>query len=520
MTTPEDIYKSLMLIKSIKGIATDDALSYIADLMNLFGDLKSDIRKGEALERAIILLEELKQRELNSVQKVKCYNYLGNAWDLKGRLKRSLENKHWGWSLDETENAIFNFRKALTIELPSDADYFLIDVLTRLASIMHHVGRYIEALDLWDRALNISEKIREVLPGSALPLANKGEGLHHYAYNIKYDYQTSAVLFKYAHQYLSLAINSPALHDYEKKAYNRFKLEIEERFKRNNLTVDDVKELDEISLSLGRSKAEKEYRQWCLENKLFLNPFNDIGYFSVATRDSVSVPLVDSNSEPRNLFNLLIQEYISARYLYFEGISSNKLHFSDKRVRIFKASEYALYSLEIEKIKVAFKTTYSLFHRIAFILDFFLELKIPKNKLNFRSLWFKKKRNGTLKKPLELREEFKQRENWSFCGLFWLSKDLFEKRDNFIEVIEPDAKKLYDIRNELEHGYVKVLDDSGIGELKIKSNGAQALLIHRKDMENKTLKLIKLARSAIMYLAEGILNEFHRSKPLSKVDTT
>ena len=65
------------------------------------------------------------------------------------------------------------------------------------------------------------------------------------------------------------------------------------------------------------------------------------------------------------LFNQIKQEYCAARYLVFDGIYNKSLHFSDDNVYLVDTLDYPIYSLNIEKIKSAYRTIYSLFDRIA-----------------------------------------------------------------------------------------------------------------------------------------------------------
>lgn len=53
-----------------------------------------------------------------------------------------------------------------------------------------------------------------------------------------------------------------------------------------------------------------------------------------------------------------------------------------------------------------------------------------------------------------LRPIFVTSENWPLRGLYWLSKDFFDEAIK--ETTEPDSGALAEIRNQLEHKYLKV----------------------------------------------------------------
>ena len=90
---------------------------------------------------------------------------------------------------------------------------------------------------------------------------------------------------------------------------------------------------------------------------------------------------------------------------------------------------------------------YSVFGKIAYFLNHYLKLGMPLTSVSFRSVW-------RTQKGEPVRELFEASENWPLRGLFWISKDLYEPGVH--EVAEPDAEALAELRNHLEHKYVKV----------------------------------------------------------------
>jgi hypothetical protein len=202
------------------------------------------------------------------------------------------------------------------------------------------------------------------------------------------------------------------------------------------------------------------------------------------------------------------QEFVSARYLYYEGINPERGHFSDKAVLLFNTLDYPSYSLAVEKMKASFRAAYSLLDKIAYFLNHYLQLSIPEKQVSFRTFWYEAqtKKNG-------LRKDFQQRRNWPLRGLFWLSKDLYEDKPGFKESIEPDAQELNDIRNHLEHKYLKIHEDLWPGppahddEISRALADTLAFSIYRQDFKEKTLRLIKMARAALIYLSLAIHSE-------------
>jgi hypothetical protein len=160
-------------------------------------------------------------------------------------------------------------------------------------------------------------------------------------------------------------------------------------------------------------------------------------------------------------------------------------------------------SLAVEKIKAAYRISYSLFDKISFFMNNYMKLGIPEKHVSLRRLW-----RPDEKKPI--RSEFDQTGNWGFCALYWLAKDLFEKEND--EVAEPQARDLSDIRNHIEHKYLRV----AAIESATAPQDDLALMVSREQFERKAIHLLKLARSALIYLAIGVGMEERRREPNRK----
>jgi hypothetical protein len=144
----------------------------------------------------------------------------------------------------------------------------------------------------------------------------------------------------------------------------------------------------------------------------------------------------------------------------------------------------------------------------------------------FKKIWFSQKRiNGESKRPkrkvLQLRDNLTQKNNLPLLGLFWISKDLFEEDIRFKDALEPDAKEWYQIRNHLEHKFLKLqlfndesYHHSNLFFGEINKSLTYSLGIH--DFERKTLKLIKTVRAALIYLVLAMQYEEFERKQLKE----
>jgi hypothetical protein len=255
-----------------------------------------------------------------------------------------------------------------------------------------------------------------------------------------------------------------------------------------------------------------------LRHRLFINPLNDLGAHAIAARDVLTLPstsadISTSSASPPAIygfFNQMKQEFVSARFSLFQGMTARGQHYSDRDVLLYDTLDHPAYGLATERVRSAFRTAYSLFDKIAFFLNSYLQVGLKPTAVSFDRVWRETK--GT--RPLLQR--FEAHPNWPLRGLFWVSKDLFEPDAH--GVTDPDASELADIRNYLEHRYVQLhgLDGLAAPLLASPNDLTQSLLISR--FEDKTLHLMKLARAALIYLSLAVHREEairHAAQPAS-----
>lgn len=500
MKDPLDTYESLLARENLEDLADEEALEQIGVLI----DLSSDLRRREGMEHAISLSGELQRREgLSPGLQATSHYFLANAWSGIG----VVAGDHRRLDLEQPylENVVLHLRMALADEegVRELRKERVCQILTNLGNALSSVGRIVEAVEYWERALEIVNRF-------PMALANKGQGLSYYA-EILYDEGHQSVFLKHAHEDLQEALSSNLRKHLEGNAAEAFeatKARIEAYLRREYLE----KELDLHGFSLGDSPEEAGYREWCLENRLFLNPLNDLGPYPIAARDFFSLPSITTalGEGPYylGLYNQMKQEYASARYLYYEGTHVQGPHFSDKGVRLYNTLDYPSCSLSAEKVKAAFRIAYSLFDKMAFFLNHYLGLSIPEHKVTFKTFWYvgQKKSKG-LKSALE------ETRSWPLRGLFWLGKDVYEDAPGFRGAMEPDARELAEVRNHLEHKYLKLHEDMWGGPVTNPDWATRAMTdtlafsVYRYDFEEKTLRLLKMVRAALIYLSLAIHQE-------------
>ena len=127
-------------------------------------------------------------------------------------------------------------------------------------------------------------------------------------------------------------------------------------------------DFDPTRWSLGSTNEEREYRRWCLQERLFLNPLNDAYTDAVAATDVLHLPDHTYRIEeaPRfpAYYNLLKQEYISARYRLYCAIHSEDPEFLMRDVLMLDSGEGQVMGHYTESFRSSFRSAYALFDKI------------------------------------------------------------------------------------------------------------------------------------------------------------
>jgi hypothetical protein len=490
------IYSTGIQTQSVSDLSADKAIQLTGELIDSAGILQ----KEEGLEHALDLADQtFGEKGLSEKQEARLHYFVGNAHSALDQLDRREASKSeiWAqnWERPKIEPVILNYRRAAnhpgfdSLPVPRRCQ-----VLTNLGNTLNSVGRSIDALRHYDKVLSL-------LPSFMMARGNRAFTSGLYA-QMFYDKGHALTFFRFA--YADLATASSGGDYIEPDARRGFQEYMEQLKSVVGGPEKRCKVPNLYDFEVGDSREETRYRRWCLRHRLFLNPLNDLGPYSIAAQDVLHMPpiVTDIETGPKyhGAFNQLKQGFVSARFQLYSGIASDEPHFSDRNVLLYNTLDYPSYSLAIEKVKLAFRSFYSLFDQIAFLLNDYLGLEIPSYRTDFRTLWYKGEDQNQ-----GIKEDLADRQNRALQALFWLSKDLYEKRDEFREALDPAARRLAEIRNCLEHRYLKV-HDIHLGEPD--SDTARAVRyddlaesIDRRDFEQKTLRIASAARSALIYLS-------------------
>ncbi|MBX3489061.1 LA2681 family HEPN domain-containing protein [Parvibaculum sp.] len=486
-------------------LSDGDAINCVARLI----DLSTEVRSEAGIKRAFGMLKEINRRSLTPAQQATLHYFRANAWGAKRVIEAKVEPRQWEQP-DRQQQILALFMAKNHDGFASLNEIRRCQILTNLGIQFNEVGRFIEAIELWDRALDI-------LPNFAMAHGSRGDGLKYYGLASEDGYDREVLLLA-AHRAFVSATAKGALwdSDYPPAFREHFRTgarEIDERLDLAAIASD----LDLDSPRLGRSKAEEAYRRWCLGHRLFLNPLNDLGPHPIAASDYLMLPSLRVGLEEAGMpsiigfYSQMKQEYAFARLLLYEGQPRDYVHFADRRVRLTNTLNYPSFSMATEKMRAAFRLAYSILDKVGYFINSYWRLGTEPHRVGFRSVWY----DHTVEKP-KLHNRFKDYENWPLHGLFWLSKDLFD--DRFQRATNPDAQQIFNIRNHLEHKYLQVHESWASAAIRDPSTDSIGYSISSDDFASKAVRLLKITRAAMIYLPLAVHMEERARRLGSKSD--
>lgn len=469
------------------------------DLLTLASEIDKafDDRNHEVLCSLQSNCETLVSSEALSRRKVVLYFFIANTYSYIRKLNIQKNEEYTTiWEQPELVGELVALRRAIQEpDFKRVTKIYQCKIETNLGIALYTLGRFPEALEVFD-------KILLVMPNFAMAICYKALSLCAYMQHIENIEHKIIFLYKAACCYKKALFSKDMYWDsWGKEAFLPSYEWVKKQFTKNKITFSDVKRLiEDNQRQIGRWQNEKQYRDWVFRHRLFLAPFNDLAIENLGNCDYFHLPPhvyhIEDMQGPYFVayFNILKQEFISARALYYESlISAHKKHFSDSYVTLYETSFNApLYGFPYEKLKMAFRMAYSIFDKMAlFINEYFHGGKLA-GKVDFRQVWYKDREQKTL-------VDFANSNNMMLKGLFYISKELFNKA-GFGDVVQPEAYQIDKIRNFLEHRFFSIheylINDSN--EIDVTSVYE---IVTLKNLQEKTLYLLKLVRSSLITLS-------------------
>lgn len=460
-------------------------------------DAAEDARSIAKLEEALLSLKALDLNSMIPMERARMHQYCANALAAMTNLQPD-DSPWWNQPLFEEEMIQRRFALKALKECVSE-ETLECQVLTNLGNSFSRAGRFTEALNYWNKAIAKKRRV-------GMALANRGRSYFDYAFHVETNPEQT-LLLRDGHESVKRAL-AAGVEEHAKEHI--------QSLLNHMASFEDWDKLPvpEFHLPPGISPLEKDYRQWCRSKGLFLSPLNDL--FNLEgiedIRDSIHlpnivVPVSEGSAEPPavyGMFNQAKQEFVSARYLAFEAIrekDADELHFSDRDVFLLNMLDYRLYRLWVERLKMSFLAAHAILDKLAYLMNDYWKFGLAPDKVSFGGLWFTGGRRGN-----GISTRTKELNNWALQGLFWLSRDFY---DTGSPLAPPEARMLHEIRNHIAHKYLRVHDEL-VGYLPSdREERARDLSfqVTGEELMEHTLQLLKLVRSAMMYLAAAMVYE-------------
>ena len=245
--------------------------------------------------------------------------------------------------------------------------------------------------------------------------------------------------------------------------------------------------------SLGTSARERTYRRWCLQERLFLNPLNDVYTDAVAATDVLHLPdhRYRVYEKPRfpPYYNIMKQEYVTARYRLYRAIHEEESSFLMRDVLLIDSGEGQVFGDYTEDLRSGFRSSYAIFDKIGIFLNDYFQVGLKPRDVSFRRIWSERRKSGTV----AIRTVFRNRPNLPLRGLYFLSKDLYDSA--FTDVAAPDSDDLASLRQQLEHRFLS------FQHFVTNESTETHRFVSIEQFKSKTLRLLRMAREALIYIS-------------------
>lgn len=319
-------------------------LSSPCEILNILGLTFETARSDNdtsSLRKCLEVTGKVDLTPFNSEETSTFHYFVANGWSYLLKLTHSNPedipcDSHF------YEKEIYHLRCALT-HSSFKKDSHICEILTNLGCALSHVGRYAEAQEYFNKALSVNTEF-------GMALGNKGYGLYRYA-RVMYDGVHQFIFLQYARKFLMEAATKDNVYEDVRRGFSDLANHISTMYPLNEL--ENFRQYNNSFATL--SDDEVDYRTWCMNNKLFLNPLNDVLSQNIVTYDFLHTPTMTlKNGEKpifQSIYNQIKQEFVSARFLYYEGVTNDyNKHYSDNDVKLYRLFDSPIYSLSVEKV--------------------------------------------------------------------------------------------------------------------------------------------------------------------------
>ncbi|MDI3542318.1 MAG: hypothetical protein PWQ62_1232 [Candidatus Methanomethylophilaceae archaeon] len=344
------------------------------------------------------------------------------------------------------------------------------------ANYLDDMGRGLLAIEYYHKALEMGKKVEEACINLSIAYDRYSE----WDYDEGHKYFIKLFAAKYAQE----SRNHKPLEISSREERRLIEMEIE-KFSSPIIKIDDAE--------------EKEYRHWCMRNKLLLNTLNDLPIDNLYyATDPLRIPNIttsfDSIPVIYAMYNQIKMEYIFSRYQLYLYYNKPDCGLITKDVCLIDSRDKVQYTIKQEQLKTSYKSLYGLLDKITILLNEYFCFGTDPHKIYFCKLDEMVTQKGFSNKP-------EYHDNGPLKTIVDISRDYKNEMDT-----NRDPKLLHDLkikqlRDRLEHRFVLVYDETV--DLSENSDGS-VLHVSNEELETLTTYLLKLVRELLIYTTEAI----------------
>lgn len=369
-------------------------------------------------------------------------------------------------------------------------------IYVNLGNCLDTLGRSVEAIDLYDKAISINNKF-------SMAIANRAVALRAFA-EISDKYRASIYIKAYQ-DIQSVINNSDLVAVGGKNAKQGFECElqyIESRFQDKSLLKKKLKHPKYKSDNL--SNFEKFYVDLCQKEKLFLNFHIHQDHCKAAIEDPIFIRLITKVDENDTFYkfakylNQIKEDYAVARLLLVQSqYRQDDFNRISERTTFVYALDYSQFNIYTGLLKSSFKEAFNILDKIAVFINNYCQLGFKEEDIYFDAIRWQKG-SSIWQDAGVIRKEILNSENKSLYALYDIYRD-FRSEEN---------QRIKDIRNALTHRRLVIYDS----ELTDWDSKLDKHNIGYNTMLTETIQLMKLVKASIIYLVNFVNVEESKKK--------
>lgn len=226
---------------------------------------------------------------------------------------------------------------------------------------------------------------------------------------------------------------------------------------------------------------EEEYRNWCAEHHLLLNPDNEVDPKGTMKLDTLRYRYKGQDKE-RGAF-------LEA---FMDGLIAE---FTAHRENLFEALELdAANPLRNEQLKSVYRQSFTLFNKSAQFLNYYFKLEIKDQRAGMQRVWFVDEHPKNELKPF-----IRNTKNTALKALYWFSKEIYgyerSESQNLAMI------RSLQLRDQMERSFVQVITKQ---EQVAKTGELRKYQMSQAELERLAMSTTFKARNALMYLAFAV----------------